>query len=142
MVFNPLTCIELRKARTDGNMIMLDMSLSANVCGKARSRSLSATSAGTPALLTRLCYGPHPESRLGSSALRQLLSPTIEKVIAKLKASSLNLLDLFMLDFQANGVQKSDTILDVLHGCRRRLSDHPGTWFNDAANFKVSVVAC
>ena len=102
VLFAPLTCVELRGARTEkrdddrSEMIVLDMSLSVN-----------------------------------------LMAPTIEKVVAKLKASHLDLLRLFELDFKANGVP--DAALSELQGLMKNAEAKDGVWFNEAEQFQKAT---
>ena len=68
-----------------------------------------------------------------------LMAPTIEKVVAKLKTSHLDLVRLFREDFKAQGLP--DEALGQLRQCEATAIARDGTWFNDAAHFKDATAA-
>ena len=66
-----------------------------------------------------------------------LLAPTIEKVVSKLKASHLDLLRLFRLDFAAYRVPEA--ALAPLRREEAAAEARDGAWFNEAAHFQAAV---
>ena len=68
-----------------------------------------------------------------------LLAPTIEKVVAKLKTSHVDLLRLFISDFKAHGVPAD--VLASLRQCVAAAETRAGGWFNDAANFQSATAS-
>ena len=98
ILFAPLTCIEMRAARTEESAIVFDMALSIN-----------------------------------------LMAPTIEKVVSKLKNAQLDLLRLLTGDFAAHGVPAA--ALAPLERQIEAIRERDGPWFNDAANFQKATAA-
>ena len=66
-----------------------------------------------------------------------LTTPTVEQVVAKLKASHLELVRLMTDGFGANGVPEG--ALTPLRRLRISAEARPGAWFNDAESFKLAT---
>ena len=127
VLFAPLTCVELRGSRTEGTAIVFDMALSINLMAPSKW------------LRFRIWY-PSSTMPRGSLCAERLASPiatAIEKVVAKLKTSHLDLLRLLQADFKGYGVPA-----DALTALRQQevaASKKEGAWFNVAANFQTAT---